>query len=80
MVYRRMLDMIPHRLASLLGLAADSDGPVLVHCAAGMRPGARGLTSKSVWLQAGTSYWLHLGGWGERALGFFHLGTGFWLM
>lgn len=21
-----------------------------------------------------------LGGWGERALGFFHLGTGFWLM
>jgi hypothetical protein len=20
------------------------------------------------------------GGWGERALGFFHLGTGFWLM
>ena len=21
-----------------------------------------------------------LGGWGERALGLFHLGTGFWLM
>jgi hypothetical protein len=21
-----------------------------------------------------------LGRWGERALGFFHLGTGFWLM
>jgi protein-tyrosine phosphatase len=35
MVYRRMLDMIPHRLASLLSLAANSDGPVLVHCAAG---------------------------------------------
>jgi protein-tyrosine phosphatase len=34
-VYRRMLDMVPHRLASLLCLAADSDGPVLVHCTAG---------------------------------------------
>jgi protein-tyrosine phosphatase len=34
-VYRRMLDMIPHRLAALLDLAAGSDGPVLVHCAAG---------------------------------------------
>jgi hypothetical protein len=30
-----MLDMVPHRLAALLSLAADSDGPVLVHCAAG---------------------------------------------
>jgi protein-tyrosine phosphatase len=34
-VYRRLLDMIPHRLASLLGPAANSDGPVLVHCTAG---------------------------------------------
>ena len=34
-VYRRMLDMIPHRLAALPGMAADSGGPVLVHCAAG---------------------------------------------
>jgi rhodanese-related sulfurtransferase len=34
-LYRRMLDMVPHRLASLLALAADSDGPVLVHCTAG---------------------------------------------
>jgi protein-tyrosine phosphatase len=34
-VYRRMLDMVPHRLTSILGLAADTDGPVLVHCAAG---------------------------------------------
>lgn len=34
-VYRRMLDMVPHRLVSLLGLAVDSDGPVLVHCTAG---------------------------------------------
>jgi len=34
-VYRRMLDMIPHRLASMPGLATNSDGPVLVHCAAG---------------------------------------------
>jgi protein-tyrosine phosphatase len=35
MVYRRLLDMIPHRLASLLGMATKSDGPVLVHCTAG---------------------------------------------
>lgn len=34
-VYRRLLDMIPHRLSSLLGLATKSDGPVLVHCTAG---------------------------------------------
>ena len=34
-VYRRLLDMIPHRLTSLLGLATNSDGPVLVHCTAG---------------------------------------------
>ena len=34
-VYRRLLDMIPHRLAALLDLATKSDGPVLVHCAAG---------------------------------------------
>jgi protein-tyrosine phosphatase len=34
-VYRRLLDMIPHRLTSLLGLATKSDGPVLVHCTAG---------------------------------------------
>jgi protein-tyrosine phosphatase len=34
-LYRRLLDMIPHRLVSLLGLAANSDGPVLVHCTAG---------------------------------------------
>jgi protein-tyrosine phosphatase len=34
-VYRRLLDMIPHRLAALLDLATESDGPVLVHCAAG---------------------------------------------
>lgn len=34
-VYRRMLDMVPHRLTSVLRLAADTDGPVLVHCAAG---------------------------------------------
>jgi rhodanese-related sulfurtransferase len=34
-VYRRMLDMIPHRLAALPGMAADSGGPILVHCAAG---------------------------------------------
>ena len=33
--YRRMLEMVPHRLASLPGLATNSDGPVLVHCAAG---------------------------------------------
>jgi len=34
-VYRRLLDMIPHRLTALLDLATKSDGPVLVHCAAG---------------------------------------------
>lgn len=34
-VYRRMLDMVPHRLTSVLSLAASTDGPVLVHCAAG---------------------------------------------
>ncbi len=34
-VYRRMLDMIPHRLASLPRLAANSDGPLFVHGAAG---------------------------------------------
>jgi protein-tyrosine phosphatase len=34
-VYRRLLDMIPHRLAAILDLATKSDGPVLVHCAAG---------------------------------------------
>lgn len=34
-VYRRLLDMIPHRLAALLDLATKSDGPVLVHCTAG---------------------------------------------
>lgn len=34
-VYRRMLDMVPHRLTSLLCLAANSEGPVLVHCTAG---------------------------------------------
>ena len=34
-LYARLLDMVPGRLARLIGLAADSPGPVLVHCTAG---------------------------------------------
>ncbi len=34
-LYLAMLQAVPDRLASLVGLAASSTGPVLVHCAAG---------------------------------------------
>jgi protein-tyrosine phosphatase len=33
-LYRRMLDTVPQRLASLPGIAAHSGGPVLVYCTA----------------------------------------------
>lgn len=34
-VYRRIVDTVPDRLASAVRIAAEADGPVLVHCAAG---------------------------------------------
>ncbi len=34
-LYLAMLQAVPGKLASLVGLAADATGPVLVHCAAG---------------------------------------------
>lgn len=34
-VYQAMLTRVPHELASTVGIAAHSGGPVLVHCAAG---------------------------------------------
>jgi protein-tyrosine phosphatase len=34
-LYRAMFEAIPGRLAALVGMAASSPGPVLVHCAAG---------------------------------------------
>lgn len=34
-LYLSMLEAVPHRLASLVDLAASSGGPALVHCAAG---------------------------------------------
>lgn len=35
LLYQHMLEIVPQRLASLFALAADSRGPVLVHCTAG---------------------------------------------
>jgi len=35
LLYQHMLEIVPQRLASLFALAADSMGPVLVHCTAG---------------------------------------------
>jgi protein tyrosine/serine phosphatase len=34
-LYRRMLEVVPDRLASLVGIVADAEAPVLVHCTAG---------------------------------------------
>jgi protein-tyrosine phosphatase len=34
-LYRRLLEMVPDRLASLVGIVAGADPPVLVHCTAG---------------------------------------------
>jgi hypothetical protein len=34
-LYRRMIEILPHRLASLPAMTANSAGPVLVHCTAG---------------------------------------------
>jgi protein-tyrosine phosphatase len=34
-LYLAMLQAVPEKLASLVSLAADAEGPVLVHCAAG---------------------------------------------
>lgn len=34
-LYRRIIEILPRKLASLLAMTADSAGPVLVHCTAG---------------------------------------------
>lgn len=34
-VYQRIVDSVPDRLAAAVRIAAEADGPVLVHCAAG---------------------------------------------
>jgi len=34
-IYREILDRVPEKLASLVSVAAESNGPMLVHCAAG---------------------------------------------
>jgi hypothetical protein len=34
-LYRRMLEVVPDRLASLVGIVAGAEAPVLVHCTAG---------------------------------------------
>jgi protein-tyrosine phosphatase len=34
-LYRRVIEILPHRLAALLAMTANAEGPVLVHCTAG---------------------------------------------